>query len=398
MAQGWVAAKLNPAGEVLWVTHFGGQGEVWYGGLAIDDEDNLYAAGEAGDVSERSDALLVKLSSDGDVLWQRRYAAPFVGEPDERPNQWFRQCCIDEQGNLFAIGRRYDPEDSGWVALIHEYSLDGELRAEYEYGGIESASEAVTAPGGGLYLACRKELKPALVRLDEDLDIVWARRWTGDEVGALFGLTVDAAGNPFIAVDYNPGAESGTSLGSAIIRLDQGGSVQWSRIIAAENTLDIRDIVLLADGTLRLGGESYAIYGCLEYPDHEHRAEMPLLISLDADGGWQSGWRLELIDELPTEDQWQMMYFGGGADWGYLADLLAGSDGALYGLGRATTAHCQWTYLDGLSESVDLPGESFALTRQEQTSMLIAEPAEHRAGQLAAASEGSDVLLVTRLR
>ena len=76
------------------MTHVGDYGDNWDCDMAIDDADNLYIASETTNWEcYGSDTLAVKLSPDGDLLWQRRYAAPFDGDPDERPRalEWLKR-------------------------------------------------------------------------------------------------------------------------------------------------------------------------------------------------------------------------------------------------------------------------------------------------------------------
>ena len=255
------------------------------------------------------------------------------------------------------------------------------------------AQAVAPVPGGGVYFASRHDGNPVLARLSPDCEAVWTRAMDHESYTRAGELAVDADGGVCVVVHTDSG------LGNAIIRFSATGELLWSRQVSGGQVTRIRSMTSLPDGMLVLSGRVTRNYGYQEMPDSlRYESEMPLLICLDGDGGWQAGHYLELIDELPTEWDWEHLIWGDGPGYGSLDVLQPGPDGALYGMGAANTAARRWEPVDGSSDAISVSVSSCEVVWHEMTSVLIDEPVPYRNGELEQSAHVSPCMLVTRLR
>ncbi len=69
-----VILKLSSSGEVLWQFQYGGPGWDFLEVLTLDEEGNIYAAGQKSE-GNSTNGWIIKVSDDGEVLWERTYSS-----------------------------------------------------------------------------------------------------------------------------------------------------------------------------------------------------------------------------------------------------------------------------------------------------------------------------------
>jgi hypothetical protein len=103
-------------------------------------------------------------------------------------------------------------------------------------------------------------------KLDQNGNIVWAKQigGTGDDEGA--ALTLDATGNVYVTgsfsgsvdLDPNAGTTTFTSAGSTdvyVIKLDQGGNLQWAQAVGGTGADLSASIAVASDGSVCTTGQ-----------------------------------------------------------------------------------------------------------------------------------------------
>lgn len=123
----WVA-RLNSAGSVLWQRCYGGSGldrfrsvmETSDGGFILGGATYSFGSGT------ESDGWVVKVTSAGDIEWQRRF--------DGTGHQWINEIRQSHEGGYIAVGVRWPSggQPDGWVLKIDGL---GNIQWERSIGG-----------------------------------------------------------------------------------------------------------------------------------------------------------------------------------------------------------------------------------------------------------------------
>jgi hypothetical protein len=217
------AAKLDPAGTVLWARALalGNDGGDAYR-LAPDGAGNVYAIGDfQGTVSFGGttltsaggyDVYVAKLTSAGTVAWAKRLGG---GGQD-----YVYGLALDRSGNVYVAG------DFQGTAIFGTFSL-------------------TTTGSYGAFVA----------RLDGSGTVKWARGLTGSGEVDGYGLALDGSGNVYVAGPFTGTAQFGastlTSAGSYdvfVAKLSSAGAVQWGRRFGGSGW-DVAGNALAVDGS-----------------------------------------------------------------------------------------------------------------------------------------------------
>jgi uncharacterized delta-60 repeat protein len=90
--------KYSSDGSLLWVRKWGGAGDDLANSIAIDRFQNVYVAGYTQLPDSSYDAVLIKYYSNGDSVWSRTYSGAGIG------NDWASFVGVDSSGNIYVAG------------------------------------------------------------------------------------------------------------------------------------------------------------------------------------------------------------------------------------------------------------------------------------------------------
>lgn len=164
-----------------WATRYNGPANKFDGvrALAIDNQNNVYVAGPCEVKKGNSDYAVVKYSSAGTKIWDRRYNGNGNGE------DWADAITVDQNRNVYVTGR---------------------------------------SVGSG------SDLDMVTIKYDEAGNEKWVNRFNGSSSGADYGkdVKVDALGNVFVTGFANgPSLSAGSAL--VLIKIDGNlGNLIWT--------------------------------------------------------------------------------------------------------------------------------------------------------------------------
>lgn len=222
---GYVIVKVNTDGEMLWSKCYGGNNaSIAYS--VINSYDGGYAiAGFSyasdGDVTGahgNADCWVVKINSMGDLEWQIAIGGTGFDSAEDIVQ------CID--GSFMLVGR--------------STSVDGDFT---DHHGAASEEDLIVA-------------KITIVG-----ELIWSKSYGGSNDDGGFSITQDTIGNFIIAGNSESSAgdvpENKGSTDFWVLKIDSLGDIIWSRTFGGSGTDNLNDVEF-HNGTIYLVGETYS--------------------------------------------------------------------------------------------------------------------------------------------
>ena len=246
----WIV-RLDGDGRRLWDKTFGGPAidrgraivEMPDHGLVIAGATESKGAGEF-------DVWVIKVDANGERLWDRRFGGPAT--------DWASAVVATRDGGL-AVGAYTQDESGGpydfWVIKL---DTNGELLWQRRYGGDATDwSNAITETlDQGLVIVGHTESSGAggadfwVLKVDAEGEPIWDR--TFGTAKSDYASTVTATRDGGVIVGGMTQADSGFDI--RVIKLDAAGRVEWDRNFGGAGNDWVRAIVETRDGDFALGG------------------------------------------------------------------------------------------------------------------------------------------------
>ena len=266
------AAKLDCNGALQWNTFLGGSDDDTCRAITVDGSGNVYVGGNSKatwqgstaprrEYQENSDAFAAKLDSSGALVWNT-----FLGGSGADEG-WGID--VDGSANVYLSGmsgNSWQGDDtpkrahrSGYDAFAAMLSSSGDLQWNTFLGGEDSDyGRAIAVDGSG-------------------------NVYVGGESRATWG---EGEG----VVTSNPIREYTSALDAFAAKLDSSGVLQWNTFLGAASDDYGRSIAVDADGSVYVGGSSWATWQGDSEPVRPHDAGSNLdafAATLDSSGALQ---------------------------------------------------------------------------------------------------------------
>lgn len=238
--------KLSLEGDVLWERTWGGDGyeQAWSvvtaadGGFLIFGETDSYGSGDR-------DFFLLKLTDDGTEQWVQTYGGS--------SREWPYEMLLLSNGDLLLVGFSHSPE-SGRDQYALRVSQEGDVIWEYisRVGGEDIALDAIETAEGDLILVVSIEEDGQLVSLDADGHLQWEQRY--ELPGWQFASQIASSGDGgFLLAGFSMSGSS-RQADTWLARCASTGELEWETSIGDPGFDDYANsFIRLRDGSYVIG-------------------------------------------------------------------------------------------------------------------------------------------------
>ena len=238
-----------------WVRTYGPQSSIANSLEPTADGGYILAGSMDRAVTAEIDAWVMKLDSAGNVVWRRTFDS---GNLDH-----FAVVRPTAEGDYLVAGLTPSPRAGESDALILKLDTSGNLIWQKAYGGMRggNAADLRPTPDGGSIVAgltYEERLDAAfgvgwVLKLDPSGDIVWQKTYAGTvPAGRGFRVIQMTANGGYIAA----GAMS--SPGVWVVQLDAAGNIVWQKTYAAPgDEVTVNDLRATADGGYVVVGTNF---------------------------------------------------------------------------------------------------------------------------------------------
>jgi len=246
--------KTDSLGDTIWTRTFGyPEDHSWQVALGICEltSDNYVAVGRVDDRdNETIYAFAVCLNPEGDSLWWLSF--------DYQGRQEFFDCFPTRDGGVVCAGQSYAPDPNGaWMVKI---SGEGEVLWEQSYGdpdapGFEEIWSVVQREDGGYALAGNATSYEGvgrdfyLLKTDSLGNEEWRNHYGSGANETSYGMTETPDGG-FLLVGYSTLLDNGDFY---YVRVDSEGEMMWERLLEANYGNYCWDVKVVENGFILAG-------------------------------------------------------------------------------------------------------------------------------------------------
>jgi len=246
--------KLSSDGDIEWQKTYGGT-YIWEfdsfiqqtidGGYIVAGTTTSFGAGE-------SDIWFLKLSSAGDIEWQRTYGG----------SEWDGAYCIQQttDGGYIVAGDTSSfgaGESDFWILKL---SSDGDIEWQKNYGGAyrDSASFIQQTIDGGYVVAGNTKGNIRVLKLSSTGFIEWQRVYKGSGVYSASFIQQTSDGGYIVAgITESPGEEGCDDVNSLILKLSSDGDIEWQKTCGGNYSWDFAFFIQqTSDGGYIVAGQT----------------------------------------------------------------------------------------------------------------------------------------------
>jgi uncharacterized delta-60 repeat protein len=215
--------------------------------VAVAPDGSVYVSGST--LGNRGDALLLKFSSDGSLLWQQRW--------DTGGTERAEAVEVASDGSVYVAG---GTTGFGASLFVLRFAPEGALTWQRIFGSARADGLALGADGS-IYVAgtaARPEggADVVVLKLDSTGALVWRRAYSGSEIAdARGGLTVAPDGSIYVGGAIQASMQK-VVVDALIVKFGPDGSLLWDRGWGGRSGDLGGGVAALQDGTVVLVGET----------------------------------------------------------------------------------------------------------------------------------------------
>jgi uncharacterized delta-60 repeat protein len=226
--------------------------------VAVAPDGSVYVTGRSSGV--RGDAVLLKFSGEGTLLWQRRW--------DSGDFESGEGVAVAADGSVYVVGTT---TSLGSHLFVLRFAADGTLLSQRIWGPGAGASDVEIGADGGIYISGGAQSASGAsgalaLKLDPAGAVVWQTTYFAPDLAdAQGGLAVAADGS--VAIAGSVRELSGTfDIDALVVTFDPAGNLVWDRSWGGTSGDVGKGTAFLADGRVVLVGDTNS-FGFTESDD-----------------------------------------------------------------------------------------------------------------------------------
>ncbi len=200
--------------------------EVCAHACVTDKVGNLFVTGSVY-LNDSRDYLILKYSSDGELLWARTYNGTAHGDDIAHA------CAVDDSGNIYVTGESYN--GTSYDYLIVKYNANGDTLKTYRYNGPANGRDGALGcaidGSGDIYVTGHSFSGSnddyLTIKYTADLDTLWTSSYNGPANGSDWAnaCAIDNSEN-LIVTGYS---NNGSGTDHLTIKYNPAGDTLWTR-------------------------------------------------------------------------------------------------------------------------------------------------------------------------
>ncbi|WP_457600399.1 PKD domain-containing protein [Hydrogenivirga sp.] len=249
----WVI-KVSSDGAVQWQKTYASSVPDIAGSIQETSDGGYIIAGRSGTTATFPDLLVLKLSSNGSVQWQKTYGGNNGEDAYSVQQTSDGGYIVAGYTNSFGAGSR-----DAWVIKLNP---DGSVQWQKTYGGNvgEEAYSIQQTSDGGYIVAGYTDSSGAgsrdawVIKLNSDGSVQWQKTYGGNGWDGAYSIQQTSDGG-YIVAGYTFSFGNGGGLPDFwVFKLDSEGSVQWQKTYGGNSTDEAYSIQQTSDGGYIVAG------------------------------------------------------------------------------------------------------------------------------------------------
>ena len=277
-----VLLKLSDKGRLVWQRTWGGNSTEAATGVAVGPDESVYVTGTTSSFGPGNPAFLLKFSAAGDLLWQRTWGGINV--------EFANGVAVAGDGSVYITGETLS-FGSVREAFLVKFSAAGDLLWQEIWGGVlrDIATAVAVGSDGYVYVTGRTEsfssvYEVFLLKFAPDGTLVYQELWSRGKNDFATGIAVAGDGSVYITGAWMGGSEL------FLLKFGPGGNLIWQQLYNAIGTDAAQGVAVLADG-------SVFVAGFTDSSGEGLRDELVLKFAPTGDLVWQRTWGGTSADE-----------------------------------------------------------------------------------------------------
>jgi hypothetical protein len=253
---------LSSGVESGWIVRIDDQGNALWNLTVHDKETKLFSAAAAQDgfilvgltcsyTKNDSDALAIKIDSDGRILWSKTYG--WSGDDA------LRAVIVTQDDGIVVAGYTNSLGNKDYDFWLMKMSQDGVVTWTRTYGGVEADVAYSLAPANGGYVVAGEthsfgdgDAKAFVVKTDLNGRLLWQKAYGGQQYDTAVNV-IPSSGVGYVVVGFTFSFGAG-QRDFWMFDIDDSGNVVWNRTQGGKNFDEAYSIVEVASNQYVVAG------------------------------------------------------------------------------------------------------------------------------------------------
>lgn len=251
--------KFAPDGSLTWQRTWSATdtfGNDSASDVGVAPDGSVYVVGAT--LGTGGDALLLKFSPEGTLLWQRNWGGT--------GNDHAESVAVGADGAVYVAGATTSFGTGDGDLFVVKFAPDGTLLWQQRWGSAnhEEGQGVAVAPDGSVYVAGVAtrpngdfEFDVVLLKLNAAGTLIWQRAYAAGEVAdARGGVAVAPDGTIYVAGGLQEPRQQIVDLNVLLVKFAPDGTLLWDRSWGGRDGDDAGDVAVAPDGTVLLAAST----------------------------------------------------------------------------------------------------------------------------------------------